>query len=190
MCAGPGLREDAKGEPQLCVHRQGQPHPASRGDHDGTQVSLPYMYCTESTKGEPHLGLISVYKQYNLQNCCTLLLGQCGVRQLLGQCVVFLPDWVNVLYDSCPVNVLNSSLGGSICCTPPWFGRSDVRQLLVGCPSKIVSLRNNRNQNRNQFRHYPKQNFCFGCFASIPKQRVSVFRLNRNKQMINRNKQK
>jgi hypothetical protein len=37
------------------------------------------------------------------------------------------------------------------------------------------------------FRHYPKQNVCFGCFASIPKQRVSMFRLNRNKQKTNRN---
>ncbi len=57
----------------------------------------------------------------------------------------------------------------------------------VGCPSKLVSIRNNRNWNRNQFRHYPKQIFCFGCFASIPKQRVSMFRLNRNKQETNRN---
>ncbi len=30
-------------------------------------------------------------------------------------------------------------------------------------------------------------NVCFGCFASIPKQRVSMFRLNRNKQETNRN---
>jgi hypothetical protein len=37
------------------------------------------------------------------------------------------------------------------------------------------------------FRHYPKQNVCFGCFASIPKQRVSMFRLNRKKQKTNRN---
>ncbi len=58
----------------------------------------------------------------------------------------------------------------------------------VGCPSKLFSIRNNRNWNRNQFRHYPKQKVCFGCFASIPKQRVSMFRLNRNKQNINRNK--
>ncbi len=57
----------------------------------------------------------------------------------------------------------------------------------VGCPSKLVSIRNNRNSNRNQFRHYPKQNVCFGCFASVPKQRVSMFRLNRNKQETNRN---
>ncbi len=35
------------------------------------------------------------------------------------------------------------------------------------------------------FRHYLKQNVCFGCFASILKQRVSVFRLNRNKQKSN-----
>ncbi len=28
---------------------------------------------------------------------------------------------------------------------------------------------------------------CFGCFTSIPKQRVSMFRLNRNNQKINRN---
>ncbi len=34
---------------------------------------------------------------------------------------------------------------------------------------------------------YPKQNICFGSFASIPKQRVSLFRLNRNKQKTNRN---
>ncbi len=57
----------------------------------------------------------------------------------------------------------------------------------VGCPSKLVSIRNNRNWNRNLFRHYPKQNVCFGCFASIPKQRVLMFRLNRNKQKTHRN---
>jgi hypothetical protein len=57
----------------------------------------------------------------------------------------------------------------------------------VGCPSKLVSIWNNRNWNRNLFRHYPKQNVCFGCFASIPKQRVSMFWLNRNKQKTNRN---
>jgi hypothetical protein len=57
----------------------------------------------------------------------------------------------------------------------------------LGCPSKLVSIRNNRNWNRNLFRHYPKQNVCFGCFASIPKQSVSMFRLNRNKQKTNRN---
>ena len=28
---------------------------------------------------------------------------------------------------------------------------------------------------------------CFGCFASIPKERVSMFRLNRNKQKTNPN---
>jgi hypothetical protein len=57
----------------------------------------------------------------------------------------------------------------------------------LGCPSKLVSIRNNRNWNRNLFRHYPKQNVCFDGFASIPKQRVSMFRLNRNKQKTNRN---
>jgi hypothetical protein len=31
------------------------------------------------------------------------------------------------------------------------------------------------------------RNVCFDCFASIPKQRVSMFRLNRNKQKTNRN---
>ncbi len=36
-------------------------------------------------------------------------------------------------------------------------------------------------------RRYPKQNVCFGCFASIPKQRVSMFQLNQNKQKSNRN---
>jgi hypothetical protein len=56
----------------------------------------------------------------------------------------------------------------------------------VGCPSKLVSIRNNQKGNRNLFRHYPKQNVCFSCFASIPKQRVSMFRLNRNKQKTNR----
>ncbi len=55
-----------------------------------------------------------------------------------------------------------------------------------GCPSKLVSIRNNRNSNRNCFRHYPKQNVCFGCFGSIPKQIVSVFRLNQNNQKSNR----
>jgi hypothetical protein len=58
------------------------------------------------------------------------------------------------------------------------------------CPylrGRVVSIRNNRNWNRNLFRHYPKQNVCFGCFASVPKQRVSMFRLNRNKQKTNRN---
>ncbi len=57
----------------------------------------------------------------------------------------------------------------------------------LGCPSKLVSIRNNRNRNRNQFRHYPKQNVCFGFFASVPKQRVSMFRLNQNKQKTIRN---
>ncbi len=53
---------------------------------------------------------------------------------------------------------------------------SGYANIQVGCPSKLVSIRNNRNQN-----------VCFGCFASIPKQRVSIFRLNRNKQKTNRN---
>ena len=52
---------------------------------------------------------------------------------------------------------------------------------------ETCSIRKNRNWNRNLFRHYPKQNVCFGCFASIPKQRVLMFRLNRNKQKTNRN---
>ncbi len=52
---------------------------------------------------------------------------------------------------------------------------------------KLISIRNKRNSNRNQFWHYTKQNICFGCFVSIPKQRVSVFRLNRNKQKSNQN---
>ena len=52
----------------------------------------------------------------------------------------------------------------------------------LGCPAKPVSIRNNRKWNRNQFWHYPKQNVCFSCFASLPKQRVSVFRLNQNKK--------
>jgi hypothetical protein len=64
---------------------------------------------------------------------------------------------------------------------------SFAHELSLGCPSKLVLIRNNRNWNRNLFRHYPKHNVCFGCFASIPKQRVSMFRLNRNKQKTNRN---
>ncbi len=78
-----------------------------------------------------------------------------------------------------------------------WVGRAQpavpssadikARHFRLGCPSKLVSIRNNRNWNRNLFRHYPKHNVCFGCFASIPEQRVSMFRLNRNKQKTNRN---
>jgi hypothetical protein len=60
----------------------------------------------------------------------------------------------------------------------------------LGCPPKLVSYRNNRNWNRNSFRHYPKQDVCFGCFALISKQGVSVFRNNQNKQKINRNSSK
>ncbi len=56
----------------------------------------------------------------------------------------------------------------------------------LGCPPKLVSYRNNRNWNRNQFWHYPKQDVCLGCFALISKQGVSMFRSNRNKQKTNR----
>ncbi len=56
-----------------------------------------------------------------------------------------------------------------------------LEELHLGCPSKLVSIRNIRNSNRKQFRHYPKQNICFVCFASILKQKVAVFRFNRNK---------
>ncbi len=38
-----------------------------------------------------------------------------------------------------------------------------------------------------QNKTYPKQNIFFGCFASIPKQRNSMFRLNQNKQKTIRN---
>ena len=72
-------------------------------------------------------------------------------------------------------------------CSPCYFCYGSFAASQLGCPSKLVSIRNNRNWNRNLFRHYPKQNVCFGCFASIPKQRVSMFRLNRNKQKTNRN---
>jgi hypothetical protein len=43
------------------------------------------------------------------------------------------------------------------------------------------------------FQHYPKQDFCFGCFVLIWKQLISVFRYNRNIQRpfeTNRNKRK
>ncbi len=50
--------------------------------------------------------------------------------------------------------------------------------------------RNNRNWNWNKFRHYPKQDVCFGCFALISKQGVSVFRNNQNKQKTNWNSSK
>ncbi len=46
-----------------------------------------------------------------------------------------------------------------------------VIQSQLGCPSNLVLIRNNQNWNRNQFWHYPKQNVCFGCFASITKQK-------------------
>jgi hypothetical protein len=57
----------------------------------------------------------------------------------------------------------------------------EKKQVELGCPAKLISIRNNRNSNRNWFRNYPKQDVCFGCFGSISKQGVSVFRLNRNK---------
>jgi hypothetical protein len=44
--------------------------------------------------------------------------------------------------------------------------------------SKQLKLEPNFNTIRNK-------TFCFSCFASIPKQRVSMFRLNRNKQKTN-----
>jgi hypothetical protein len=56
--------------------------------------------------------------------------------------------------------------------------------------SETSSYRNNRNWNRNKFWHYPKQDICFGCFALISKQGVSVFRNNRNKQKTNWNSSK
>jgi hypothetical protein len=63
-----------------------------------------------------------------------------------------------------------------------WFG--------LGCPAKLISIRNNRNWNRNWFRNYPKQDVCFGCFGSRSKQGVSVFRLNRNKKKTTETNQK
>jgi hypothetical protein len=67
-----------------------------------------------------------------------------------------------------------------------YTGNYRVRQVSwssqIGCPTKLVSIRNNRNWNRNMFRHYLKQVVCFGCFDLISKQRVSVFRLNRNNE--------
>ncbi len=51
---------------------------------------------------------------------------------------------------------------------------STYGEVTVRVSFETISIRNNRNWNRNQFRHYPKQNVCFGCFASIPKQRVSI----------------
>ncbi len=47
---------------------------------------------------------------------------------------------------------------------------------------KLVSLRYNRNWHRNLFRHSSKHDVCFGCFTLIYKQRISVFRHNRNTQ--------
>jgi len=56
----------------------------------------------------------------------------------------------------------------------------------LGCPAKPVSIQNNQKWNQNWFWQYPKQNVCFGSFTSLPKQQISVFRLNRNKKKINR----
>ncbi len=44
---------------------------------------------------------------------------------------------------------------------PNWYLISMGLWVQVGCPSKLVSIRNNRNWNRNLFRHYPKHNVCF-----------------------------
>ncbi len=44
----------------------------------------------------------------------------------------------------------------------------------IGCSSKLVQ-------------HYPKQNVCVCCFASILQQRVSVFRLNQNERKNKQN---
>jgi hypothetical protein len=60
--------------------------------------------------------------------------------------------------------------------------RSAEKAPPLGCPAKLISIRNNRKWNRNWFRNYPKQDVCFGCFGSISNQGVSVFRLNRNKK--------
>jgi hypothetical protein len=62
------------------------------------------------------------------------------------------------------------------------LGNSCKNTSELGCPAKLISIRNNRKWNRNWFRNYTKQDVCFGCFGSISKQGVSVFRLNRNKK--------
>ncbi len=72
----------------------------------------------------------------------------------------------------------------------PLFHIFRSKTLYLWCPPKLVSYRNNRNWNLNQFWQYPKQDVCFGCFALILKQGVSVFRNNRNKQKTNRNSSK
>ncbi len=51
----------------------------------------------------------------------------------------------------------------------------------LGCPSKQPKLQ------PKLVSALSEQNICIGCFASIPKQRVSMFRLNRNKQKTNGN---
>jgi hypothetical protein len=56
----------------------------------------------------------------------------------------------------------------------------------VGFPSKLVSIRNNQNWNRNIVSALSETKRLFQ-FASIPKERCSIFRLNRNKQKTNRN---
>ncbi len=64
--------------------------------------------------------------------------------------------------------------------------------LLYCCPSTRVSFETSFYSKQTKLE--PKlvsalseKNLCFGCLASIPKQRVSMFRLNRNKQKTNRN---
>ncbi len=107
-------------------------------------------------------------------------------------CMKIKPETCYVLMDSLCPSFLKLTVRDSNCTL---FGRRNKKmhslpvpfRWEIGCPSKLVSIRNNRNWNRNLFRHYPKQNVCFSCFASIPKQRVSMFRLNRNKQKTNRN---
>ncbi len=58
---------------------------------------------------------------------------------------------------------------------------------VLGCPLKLVSIRNNPKLELKPVLALSEQNICFGCFASMPKQRVSVFPLNRNEQKSNRN---
>ncbi len=42
------------------------------------------------------------------------------------------------------------------------MNRSSLSPYIAGCPSKLVSIRNTLNWNRNQFQHYTKKNVCFG----------------------------
>jgi hypothetical protein len=53
-----------------------------------------------------------------------------------------------------------------------------ILETQLGCPAKLISIRNNR----NWFRNYQKQDVCFRCFGSISKQGVLVFWLNPNKK--------